>query len=346
MLVTSVQAQYDNLGDVLIRATLVEWLATTGRVMVVTGDAPGEYLDALRLPRDVSRVRSMRAVLRQQLSVPMHLIYAPGEQSLDAGIREWPKAALNLGYTVATRASGGHVLKVGRGYKGHGRVLTILERAQVSATNATWVRDSDALRLFPRTASMPDISLASTRIQPGARCDGRDSIVIALRGDRAHDFVSLRALQSSLPGLRSVVVVQVRRDLRFAERGAEELSAACDGWEGTMEGQLERVVASYQQARFVVSDRLHVLLFGLLAGAIPVGIETGVNAKLARQLRQIDLSDHVFSYSRFSEALDFVKSDYRALHQRCEASLSRARERLRVVQSEIEQHTRARGRAR
>ncbi|MFB8894106.1 polysaccharide pyruvyl transferase family protein [Microbacterium plantarum] len=328
------QAQYDNIGDAIIRGTLVGWLREFDDVSVITGSAPDEYLEVVNLDAGVECYRSLLEYSKSRARTT-HLAFAPGEQYLDRGVREWPKAVANILLSYAIRANGGRVVKVGRGYRGAQRFLTLLERVQMGASDLTLVRDVEALRMFPRASLMPDIALASERFDSTdtASAERREGLVLSMRGDRGTDLEYVgKVLQSA--GQSVSVVTQVRRDAARSAEVALHFGVDLDRWEGSMEEQLRSLVDRYRSARFVVSDRLHVLIFALLCGAIPLGIETGSHNKLSRQFDAIGLG-HLIGSPTSRDLFELAISDPAAVAAETRSAIQASRLKLNQAKADV-----------
>lgn len=329
------QAQYDNLGDMVIRSEIARWVSQGGTPLVVTGNAPAGYLEGLELPSGSITVRSIREALSTGRGEVVDLIFAPGEQALDHGPGEWVKATANLALASLIRARRGIVLKVGKGYKGRGRVLTALERALIRVSTRTFVRDRAAASLFPSARLMPDIALSSPLLDGDNSDEPRTKIAFSLRSDRRHPKTVLTEVSRAAMPLSPMIVVQVERDQEFAESLASGQAIDVVAWHGTMREQLLRVKAAYFESEFIVSDRLHSLLFGLRCGAIPIGVETGNNEKLRRQLGVIGLDHLVVDGWDVSAIAAIMSTDRARLRSEADAAVETAQRQLREVQSQV-----------
>jgi hypothetical protein len=354
VIIASAQAQFDNLGDVIIRRNFIHWLAEMDEVLTLVGAAPPSYVEALMLPANAIPFTSLRdaaRILGLGRLRGSSMAFAPGEHSLVTQPSLVAKAVANLLLTGAVRAGGGRVVKIGRGYRGEGQALRVLERLQVALSNGTWVRDTEAVGIFPRASLMPDIALASDLLDPRRRVDEgetwpgeRMSVSVSLRNDRssrAEDFVDATALIVERTGLAPVVVSQVRRDEPTSSSLAESLGGRHVEWKGSYVEQLERVARAYATSQFVVSDRLHVLLFALLRGAVPVGLETGKDRKLSRQLGGLGLGGLVTESGNWKELVSRVSDDPAAALETSRRSLRGATERLDAVKEEVRRALRA-----
>ncbi len=333
--IVSVQAQYDNLGDMVIRSEVVRWVANGGTPIAVAGKAPRSYVDGLNLPKNVIVVRSIVAALLRRRSSRLHLIFAPGEQSLEGGPKDWVKAMLNLALAGFVKAQRGVVVKVGKGYKGRGRVLTALERALVRLSDRTLVRDQGARELFPSAELMPDIALSSPLLEPSNEPAHRKHVAISLRDDRLHPDVAVAAVAKLVPDLTPVFVVQVQRDETIAQDMSSRMGAELVAWEGPMAAQLERVKSVYARAEYTVSDRLHSILFALRSGSIPIAVETGSHNKLRRQLAALGLERFVINGWDVDAIRSLLGEDRESLHAESAAALIAAQARLDEVRMSI-----------
>ncbi|GAA1421043.1 polysaccharide pyruvyl transferase family protein [Agrococcus citreus] len=326
MIIISVQAQYDNLGDVIIRAEMLQWLAPIAHVAAIVGEAPDDYLEALQAPPNVTFVRSLGDALRlaRELGERASLVFSPGEQHLDLGVREWPRAAANLALAHAIKLRGGRVLKIGRGYRGEQTVLKQLEAGLVRASHLTLVRDQAATHMFPRAQWIPDVALASDRFGRDNGDHPRGLVSVSLRVDRAHPRELVQRTVDAA-GLDPRFVVQVRRDDAVAD--SLDLGSSTT-WSGSLVTQLPLVADAYTRSRYVVSDRLHSLLFGLLCGAIPIGIETGNFGKLERQLYPLGLGGQVMRGWSDDRLPALIAGPYEPMQAISTGALEQARLRL------------------
>lgn len=343
MILCSVKAQFDNLGDLVIRRNLVHWLEGLDDVRVVVGDAPESYVRALEIPESFRTYRGMSQAL---MGVPrlrsMNIAFAPGEQIIEDRPDVLKVAAANLALTALAKASRGSVVKVGRGFRGHGPSALALERLAASMSDRVLVRDLEGLRLVQGTRLMPDIALwgGISTVDPALpRSEGRSGVGFSFRSDsRVHvsmlsEYVKSVAILDQGPILS---VTQVSRDGETNSACAELLRCERIDFHADHGEQLVRVERAYNSLRFVVSDRLHVLLFGLIAGVFPIGVETGANRKLARQLGAIGLGDLVYDHrSRGGEGFQDWVEHLVSSAPDLEGQMERSRLRLAGTRDDI-----------
>lgn len=304
MIIASVQAQHQNLGDLVIRRNMLDWLRDLPDVRVIAGDMPDPYLEALRIPKDHRVFSGLSQALVQKPVSPLSLVFAPGEQRLLREKAALVPSAANLAISLLAKASGGRVAKLGRGFHGSDTFALGLERIQTRISDQTLVRDSEASKLLYSAQIMPDIALSggvSSNHWESPKNDHRNGLCVSFRFDRTAPANELepavRALRETV-GDQLIVPTQVEFDEHSNKELARVLGGEFVGWDGSHLDQLKVVEEAYGKVRIVVSDRLHVLLFGMLRGAIPLGIETGKHHKLIRQLSPLGLEEFVIDWSQ------------------------------------------------
>ncbi|MBD5785277.1 polysaccharide pyruvyl transferase family protein [Cellulosimicrobium terreum] len=274
----SVVAQEDNLGDVVIRREMVEWLVgACDRVYAYAGSLEPSYVAALELGDRVVVVRSaarfqaglVRAVLTPSV-VPV-LTFAPGPALLVGSLRALARETVNLVNVLLVRAGNGRVLTLGRSVRGSSRPARALERSSFRAHDLYVARDEVTRSILGAGVVVaPDLALA-TIDDAGEDAQHRSRLVLSFRGDRQVDdrlFADLLDVARRL-GLEPVLVTQVARDDAQHRRLARHHEVAHLGWDGTgHHEQLEQVGAVMRQTEVVVSDRLHALVLGARAGAV------------------------------------------------------------------------------
>ncbi|WP_315095715.1 hypothetical protein [uncultured Cellulomonas sp.] len=347
MILVSAKAQEDNLGDVIIREAHVDWLSGVGAPVVSSRGVSESYMAVFDLPPGAAtqnrEIQLLWSLVRRRRSV---LVFAPGEQLLADTPGGLAKVVVNLIASGLVRLRGGAVIKVGRGYRGAGRIAVALERLQLRLCTAAWSRDSAAPSMFPGMNLMPDIALASSHlagpVYPGI--ERRGSFAFALRSDRAHyrqQFTAVLEACRSASSATPLGVVQVGRDETLVSGLADDLDTEPLNWRGDHLNQLRRVVDAYDRSSFVVSDRLHVLLFAARRGCVPIGYESGSSDKLRKQLRTIGL-DHLVldpegAPERASEIIaniELHRSEVMAAVETARASLDRVRDEVSAIVSE------------
>lgn len=288
---TSIAAQPDNLGDIEIRRTLLNWvIGDGGELVVFTGAMPQEYVEAFELPDSVELVSSSaqfeRRLIGAALTRRANIAFAPGPQVLAPSLRATAKSFANLLNIAAVRVTGGGAIAVGRSFRGSGKLTALVERANVRMLNIYVARDEVSAGVLGRPLRhAPDLAFASTNdTQPSA---SGTHVVLSFRSDRPIDLPGLKRLveRLSTEGLRPIVVTQVRRDDSQHAKLASELGIEFLSWTTqSYSEQFEAVNRIYSESVAVISNRLHALILGIQANALPVGLVDRGSDKLRSTL--------------------------------------------------------------
>lgn len=346
----SIHAQPDNLGDIEIRQTLLDWLKQSDNdLMIYAGKMPTEYVNAFQLPANSRLFRSslefQRELLRHAAKRRAHIAFAPGPQwfgrrgnASRLSLTHLGKPLLNLGNILLIRVSGGKAVGLGRAVRGSGRFSQRIERARVRSLNLFTSRDdatSAALEMEVR--SEPDLAFSNLEISSDA--GSKPYLAISLRSDVAR--VNRSAIKSLIHsataiGLQPILVTQVRSDDAEHHLIARMTGIPLISWdERTHAVQMQRVKQIYRTSQFVVSDRLHALIFGLQTGACAIAIVHPGNDKLTSTLRPfVPLTEVRSQDESWSPILDKVLQDSRYPIATSEAVIS-AKDRLENLRKSV-----------
>lgn len=304
----SCAAQDDNLGDLVIRRTAVRWIEDAGLEPHVLVSGVGEgFVDGLDLrPGAVTYggIRPwVRALLAHSRRQPTTLVYPPGPQSLKISLRNVGHALANAGMAADVSSHGGSVVKLGRAIEPGSPLMLGLERFLAGRCSLYSVRDEKShLLLDDATVRVePDLAWAGGLEQEldQSQVVERTRLAMSFRADRSFDRKTIEVLvtQAASRGLIPTFVTQVKRDDQLHQTLAAELGCEIVSWpaDRTDRAQLRAVLRTYQQSAMVVSNRLHGVIFGMVAGAVPVGLATAGDTKIARTLGVVGLAHHVLA---------------------------------------------------
>ncbi len=287
-----------NIGDALIRREAVRWAAgTSDELVVYVGEAPDTWLRQLGLPTGTRVLRSKRSVAKWLwliATAPQHpvLVFESGEIPLDRGnvLRE----LVFLAETVLVRLKGGVVVRPPRGIRAPTQPATALHSLAARLSQFALWRDAASAALAGGSRVVPDIGFAAG-IRPGTPREDRRDLVVSLRGTRPmpnEDWCdAVRAFAAS-EGLRIRTVVQVREDETRARELADALGGTFEPWGDTDPVTHEaRLCERYDDARLVISDRMHVLVLAALSGAAPLELVPAPTHKITAAFATIGLTD-------------------------------------------------------
>ena len=286
--------QYDNIGDIILRRPLLDWLRDSGRLHVYVGNSPMGYDGGLRLqPSDVV-YRSFRswyfAAIRSSVTRRTAYFFKPGEIQLTlAGMKEHVAMVPLL---LLLRAKGFRSARIGSGTKNDSRLYSKIVRSIVRLSNLSLWRTRSTFSQLGGDGVMPDLAFgegSGTELGNGAR----DSLIVSMRSDRADPtaawFDAITSIAESR-GLKIVTVTQVHRDESKSALLAKKLGGSHVGWDGTDHSSQEKLLREhYSRAVMVVSDRLHVLVAALTEGAIPIALLVDESAKISSHFEAASL---------------------------------------------------------
>ncbi len=344
------RGQYGNIGDVMLRRQLLDWVRDAGPLHVYLGDAPPGYAEGLALqPQDVTYCSLRRwyaAALRAAAAGRGAYVFKPGEIQLTLlGLKEH---LVMLPLLAVLRVRGGRAVRVGVGTRGFARLPRALVRPSVALSDLTLWRD-DATAAYLGGSAMPDLAFGEgaddeVLAEAGAGAGDRDVLVVSLRGDGDERPYPTPAALAGIAaharahGLEVWTVTQVQVDDERAAALAADLGGRALRWgEARGHDAAERELrALYARAAVVVSDRLHVLVAAFTEGAVPVAGAVVASEKIARHLSTIGVDD---------VGLDLRGDDAGAVERRIDVlagrrpeafdALRRARARLQGHRAEV-----------
>lgn len=328
--------QYDNIGDILLRRPLLDWLRPHGTLHVFVGRAPAGYIVSLNLdPEDVVYTSFLDwywNATRDAWRGRADYAFKPGE--IQMSLRGLKEHVVVLPLLTILKARGGHVVRVGSGARNFARWLIPLVLPSVRQADLLYWRDAETARYFGLGAVMPDLAFSGGDATPASDATRR-YLTVSMRGDR--DDVpdtwvhAVRELADS-EGMDICVVTQVARDAERSRSLARRLDAILLDWSGEDHvAQEKRLIDVYRSSRMVLSDRLHVLIAGATYGAHPTALLTDSSKKVSRHFEAVGVSG---VGQRFDPDLE-PRATADALRKAL-ASAPAVRQRLAVARQDLE----------
>ena len=335
--------QYENIGDIILRRQLIEWLRPLGRLHVYVGPSPDGYATALGVGDDAVVYRSFgtwyRAGLRSAARGDGSYVFKPGEIQLTlVGMKEHlsmlPMAGL-------MRARGGRVARIGAGSRNFAPLPRLLITPSIMLSQLTAWRDVKTVEYLGRGELMPDLAFAEGPEDfdhPGER----DTIVVSMRVDRplpTAEWISGIRSFADANGLRIVVATQVLPDSPRSIWLADRLGAELQDWDGAdHEGQELALRETYRRTALAISDRMHVLIAAYTEGAVPIALLVDRSDKIDRHFQAAGIRD----VSVATDGMDAASIEERlgdVLARRAEmmAALTAAKSDLESVRGELAQ---------
>ena len=316
------RGQYENIGDIVLRRQLLDWVRPEGGLHVYLGEAPDGYEQGLRLrPEDVV-YRSLKtwyaAAMRAALAGEGSYVFKPGEIQLTlVGMKEHLSM---LPLLLAIRARGGRAVRVGAGSRNFAPVPRTLMGPSIALSDLTLWRDDRTAHYMGSGGVMPDLAFGEGADDGAVRRfsgDGsmRDKLVVSMRADEdvhpcpypTDAWIEGVRAYAAAQGLEIWAVTQVQVDDERTRRLAADLGGRALTWAEVSghDEQEARLRALYRSTAIALSDRLHVIIAAFTEGAVPVGSMVDGTDKVDRHFRTIGI-DGVALTTRGMSAADLV----------------------------------------
>lgn len=304
--VLSVAAQEDNLGDIEIRERLFSCISSTGiEIIGFKGLSSSSYMEAfLKYERCTwfSKAFSMQLKFIKCLfkGYRLHFFMAPGPSGFSSQPKAVVRSFANLINMILAKLSGGTVHIVGRAYRGQG-ISRVIEIAAIKIADTVAVRDElSNLAIGGRGKTLPDLAFSGTRYL-GLQ---RKYIAISVREDEG---LFPESFDSLIAGIREfgaipILVTQVRRDNGLMKKIALRSGIEFLQWDDDISHsvQRDRIEEIYRMSSVIVSNRLHGLIMGLMAGATPIPLINFGNTKLLPTMKVVLPNIDCIEISSFS----------------------------------------------
>lgn len=287
-----------NIGDALIRRGTLDWARdTSDQLIAYTGNAPDVWFRQLGVPTGTRVLRSKRSVPRWLwllITAPPRpvLVFEAGEIPLDRGnvMRE----VVFLAETLIVRLKRGVIVRPPRGIRAPTNPAAWLHSHAACLSQVALWRDAASAAVAGGGQIAPDIGFAAGT-RAGKAWASRGELIVSLRGARPSPddawVQAVRAVAAS-ERLRIRTVVQVREDEQRARELADALGGQFEPWADTDAVAQETLLRErYDDARLVISDRMHVLVLAALSGAVPAELVAQPTRKISEAFDTIELHD-------------------------------------------------------
>lgn len=313
----SLQTQFENLGDCIINELVIRELARHSRLKVIQRRAPSWLLDRLRALPEVEIYGSKRQWFgdlfrRMAVRSPVVFAFKPGHYLSSSKFKSLAYSAALVAFCGICRIQGGKVIRSGVSLDRFGAIQSRLQAVLGRLHTSYGVRDQASLDYARSLGAVsahysPDMAFLLADAEATSGLIGsklitadvpRPKLSLSFRKqgqmkESSHVEKLAEVITSSAAGhnLSPIVVEQVTFDRELAQSLATLLSSPVVRFEQTEES-VRGIFTNYAQSRLVVSNRLHSLLFGWTAGAIPIPlIENSPHSKIVELFKHLNLTD-------------------------------------------------------
>jgi len=332
-----VHTEYGNLGDVVITTTLLRLLRCYGDVVVNDVGIPEWFAQQLRIAENERASRSTLPfsllVLAQSILYLLgtgrrvYFVTAPGH-FFGTGARCCLTRLAAAAYFGAARILGVRTCNFGYSIGPFSKMVAVAERARAAFMYFYSVRDTMSERYarqigIKRAKIFPDLAwLMESRpaAQKAATADGsyvvfsfRDCVHPLSKSDTYKEAL-LRVLDRIVAfrcekGVdRLVVSYQVGYDYPFCREIAQRYSRSHDVVFLERKIDTRTMTDVYSRASLIFSNRLHVLLFGIICGSVPVAVtDASEHHKIAGLLADIGMSRLFIDTRRSDRCIEILR---------------------------------------
>ena len=368
------RTQYENLGDLIINKTLLSKLRNYGKLIVDTRGVPDWFCEELEISVDeqystgvgfnpLVLLFGLRVLVNSNSQV--YLFRLPGGLNGNGLIDNWIGEIKSLVWFFIFRIIGIRICWFGASIESFSRIREMFEKWKSNFMYFYSVRDSISKDYgtkigIKRLASFPDLAwlmeTPPTSNEP-VKVDG-DYVIFSFRkplqsiADTVQYKNDLYTALDSIVKLvcgewskKLVISYQVTRDYEICKGIKDRYKDYCDIIFIERQIDSQCMYNLYSRASMVFSDRLHVLLFAMVCGSLPVAVVdlamhnkiTGIflDAKLMQLVidRRKSLDDFDEILRGIAADAELIKEEI-ALYRKCQQNVGE--ELLRLVMTREE----------
>ncbi|GAA1510497.1 hypothetical protein BJ978_000125 [Agromyces terreus] len=349
------RGQYENVGDIILRRPLLDWVRPLGQLHVYVGHSPDGYDEGLGLAPDDVVYRSFtswyRAAMAAAIAGEASYVFKPGEIQLTLiGMKEHVSM---LPLLATIRLRGGRAVRAGVGTRNYAPVPRAIMGPSIRLSDLTLWRDVTTAEYMRRGEAMPDLAFgegAPDELIPAfAAGEGeRDVLVVSMRADDparpypSREWIRGVRAYADRHGLAIWAVTQVQVDNDTSRRLAHDLGGELLEWDELSGHDVQecRLRELYRRTAIALSDRLHVIIAAFTEGAVPVGSLVDVSDKIDRHFATIGIDDLSLATGRMTaddlvDALETLAGRRAEMFDRLVEARARLDERREQVQATL-----------
>lgn len=286
----SLRTQYENLGDYLIAQATIDILKDIGDITLDTRNVPKNYIDLFDLPQNAKLVRKgfLNSILFSK-SIKWIYIVKPGghgsSKTLKANIRTFFMTIYFLFTKIFFNT------KIFKMAHSHNEELSFLDKLYEKTFNLNLTRDTVTYDLYKKNNinhifKFCDFAIYYLNKKSKFNYDEelkKENIIISLRYDRLNDepdisYSLAKKLLNEEKMNNIIYVSQVTFDEKL--NNAESIKNNCVHVKYEINNDsIHEITKQYKSSKYVISNRLHVLLLALINGSIPIAIIDEVKDK-------------------------------------------------------------------
>lgn len=279
----SLRTQYENLGDYLIAQATIDILKDLGDIALDIRKVPQNYLDLFEFPNNVKLVKKsfIKSILVSR-NTNWTYIVKPGGHASSKTLKSNIRTFFMTIYFLFTKIF--FKTKIFKMAHSHSDELSFFDRFYEKIFDLNLTRDEETynnykLNYINNIYKFPDFALYYLNKPSKFYCEDelkKENIIISLRYDRLNDesdiSYSLAKKLLTEENLNTIIYIsQVTFDNKLNENESKKNNCEHVKYE-INNSSIYQITKKYKTAKYVISNRLHVLLLALINGCIPIAI--------------------------------------------------------------------------
>lgn len=298
----SLRTQYENLGDYLIAQATIDILKDIGDITLDIRNVPQKYIDLFEFPNNVKLVKEgfINSILFSKNKKWIYIVKPGGHGSsknLKANFRTFLMTIYFLFAKIFFK------IKVFKMSHSHSDELSFFDKYYEKIFDLNLVRDEETyinykLNNINNIYNFSDFAMYYLSKKSKFYHEEelkKENIIISLRYDRLNDesniSYSLAKKLLEKENLNNIIYLsQVTFDNQLNEEKSKKNGCEHLKYEITNES-IYKITKKYKTAKYVISNRLHVLLLALINGCIPIAlIDEEKDKKIIGALKYLNIS--------------------------------------------------------
>jgi len=309
----SIKTQFENVGDALINRELIRLASTKSSAIVDVSRCPVEFSKTLEIGSSrVAYVNGTLKLFAKLLSKRLagkrcYYYLSPGGYVGEKAGAQYYAAAFNTLVLRLLHLTGVKVCHVGVSYERIGDKHKSLLRKRSSLLYKHFVRDRESEEYARKIGLkvdglMTDLAFGAVDEQ-AVPAEPRLKYAVSFRGDQSKDqhtgvIEFVKHLHDTVDAqIPFKFVCQVERDGSLLKNLAEELKGR-DTELVSVYHDIDVCFNAYSDCKIIISNRLHALLIGMIAGCAPLAaVHPCYNQKIVGIFRDLGLENRVLDIS-------------------------------------------------
>ncbi|NGO00122.1 polysaccharide pyruvyl transferase family protein [Grimontia sp. S25] len=298
--------QFENFGDLVINKLLIENLRSHSKIKVNSAEIPVEFFQSLKVDESEEVNKSNFCFLVDMIVESLILrkkvffFTKPGDWSKQDSIKGYMSGLMQLVIYAILYACNVKICKFGGSFSGFGKKTEKIERLKGRYFYKHFLRDSNSISYAGRIGisnveRSTDLAFLLENSEPISD-NLKRKVALSFRRDNNDELIEGIGKVIEHFGSDNVeLVYQVERDLEFMNsiKSKFEINSEVK--------KVDNICKGYNDYKIVFSNRLHVLIFAMSRGCIPIALITESNVKISSLFRDIGISNNIINLSHLSK---------------------------------------------